>query len=333
MKRITLREVAKEAAVSVSTASSVINKSRFVSKDKKERVLEAIDKLSYNPNLIARSLKISSSNTIGMIFPDIENSFFISLIKKAEECAFKSGYNVILCNTNNDSEKEKQYIQLLKGKMVDGFILITSFKEKDYLEKAMAGEKVVYVDRYLGIIDEAVVKLDNVKGVRIAVKYLAGLGHKRIGYINIKPYINIGSERLEGYKKGLEESGIEFDPDLVKYSGFSIESSYKEMKELLSYENKPTAVIPVSNRITIGALKAIKNSGYKIPEDISVVGFDELVTGDLLTPPLTVVTQPAYNFGEVAIKKLIDKINGIEPDIKVINLEPILIKRDSCKRI
>jgi len=332
MRRMTLKDVAKEAGVSVSTVSSVINKSRFVDEEKRKKVLEAIEKVGYQPNLIARSLKVRNSKTIGMIFPDIENSFFISLIKEAEEFAFNSGYNVILCNTQNDPGKEKQYIKLLKGKMVDGFMVITSFKDKDYLERELAGEKVIYVDRYVGVKDETVVKLDNIKGAEMAVTYLASLGHKRIGYINIKPEINIGFERLEGYKKGLKKAGIPFNEDLVRYSGFSVESSYEKMKEILAQDNKPSAMFPISNRITIGVLKAIKDQNLKIPDDISVIGFDEIVTADLLTPSLTVVAQPAYEFGRISTKILIDKINGKEPEEDIINLEPELIIRESCRK-
>ena len=333
MKRPTLRDVAKEAKVSVSTVSSVINNSRYVDEDKKKRVLKAIEKVSYNPNLIARSLKIRNSKTIGMIFPDIENTFFISLIKKAEEFAFESGYNIILCNTQNNPGKEKIYIKLLKGKMVDGFLVITAFKEKDYLERELAGEKVVYVDRYVGVENEIVVKLDNAKGAEMAVSYLAGLGHRKIGYINVKPYITPGIERLDGYKKGLEKAGIPFDPDLVKYSGFSVESSYQKAKELLCQENRPTALLPISNRITIGALKALKDLGLKIPDDISIIGFDDIVMADLLAPSLTVIAQPAYDFGKIGIKILIDSIGGKEPVKRITNLEPKLIIRESCRKI
>ena len=268
-----------------------------------------------------------------MIFPDIENTFFISVIRKAEEFAFESGYNVILCNTQNNPDKEKLYIKVLKGKMVDGFLVITSFKEKDHLENALAGEKVVYVDRCVGVENEIVVKVDNSKGAKMAVDYLTGLGHKKIGYINVKPDITVGIERLEGYKLGLKKAGIPYDPDLVKYSGFSIESSYKKTKELLCQKNSPTALFPISNRIIIGALKAVKDLGLKIPEDISIIGFDDMVMADLLTPSLTVIAQPAYDIGKIGINTLIKKIHGKRLGKKITNLEPELIIRESCRKI
>lgn len=326
------RDVAKLASVSSATVSRYINSIGFISEDLKNRIAVAIEELNYQPNLIARSLKMRNSSTIGLIFPDIENTFFISLIKKAEEVAFESGYTVILCNTQNNPEKEKLYIRALKGKMVDGFIIITSFKSKEYLENALKGEKVVFLDRDVGM-NETVVKLDNVKGVEMAIEYLTGLGHKKIGYINVKPDITIGIERLEGYKSGLKNANIPFDHNMVKFSGFSIESSYEKTKELFSQKTQPTALIPISNRITIGALRALKDLKIKIPDDVSVVGFDDITTADLLSPPLTVIEQPAYNFGEVGIRILIEKINGNNNDKNIINLEPEIIIRESCKKI
>ena len=325
------RDVAKLAGVSSATVSRYINSVGFISEDIKKRIAIVIDELNYQPNLIARSLKMRNSNTIGFIFPDIENTFFISLIKKAEEVAFESGYTVILCNTQNNPEKEKLYIRALKGKMVDGFIIITSFKSKEYLEKALKGEKVVFLDRDVGM-NETVVKLDNARGIEMAVDYLTGLGHRKIGYINVKPDITIGIERLEGYNTGLKKAGIPYDQNLVKFSGFSIESSYEKTKELFSQKTQPTALIPISNRVTIGALRALKDLKIKIPDDVSVVGFDDITTADLLTPPLTVIEQPAYDFGEEGIKILIEKINGTDNGIRIINLEPEIVIRESCKK-
>ena len=328
-----IKDVAALAGISATTVSAYLNKTAPVNVKTAKRIKEAIEELDYKPNLIARSLKIRNSKTIGLIFPDIENTFFIKLIRKAEEVAFENGYTVILCNTQNKPDMEKLYIEVLKGKMVDGFLIITSFKDKGYLENILKGEKVVYVDRHVGIKNEIVLKLDNVKGLEMAVDYLVSLGHKRIGYINVKPDITVGIERLKGYKNSLKKANIPLIPDLLKFSGFSIESSYEKAKELLTQKNRPTALVSVSNRITIGALQAIKDLNLRIPDDISVVGFDDIITANILSPPLTVVDQPAYDFGKIGIDILINRINGKKVENRIIKLEPELIIRESCKKL
>jgi DNA-binding LacI/PurR family transcriptional regulator len=327
------RDVAKIAGVSSATISRYINNKGFISEGLKDRIAKAIEELCYRPNLVARSLKMRSSKTIGLIFPDVENTFFIGLIKKAEETAFDEGYNIILCNTGNDPEKEKLYLDVLKGKLIDGYIIITSFKDKNYLEKALESEKVVFLDRSIGINDETVIKLDNIKGAKLAVEYLTSLGHNKIGFVDVTTSISPGYERYEGYKLGLKQANIKLNKNFVKFSGFTIENGYKATLELFSQNDKPTALIPISNRLTIGTIKALKELNLKIPDDISIVAFDDLKTAELLSSPLTVISQPTYKFGEVGIKTLIKKINGKELKGKTIYFEPKLIIRESCKRI
>ena len=327
------RDVAKKVGISSATVSRYINNVGLISHELREKIAKAIIELDYQPNLVARSLKMKSSKTIGLIFPHIDNRFFIRLIKKAEEISFKEGYSVILCNTDNDIEKEKLYIDVIKGKLIDGFIVITSFKDKSYLESALKNEKVVYLDRDPGLPGQALIKLDNIKGAEMAVDYLTSLGHRRIGLLNVTTDITPGAERYEGYLKALKRKNIKPDKNLVKISDFTVKDSIVKANELLTMKERPSAILSISNLETIGTLKAIMKMSLKIPDDISIIGFDDLRTAELLSPPLTVIAQPEYEFGEVGIRTLLNKIKGKEIGGKVINLEPELIIRGSCRKI
>ncbi|MBD3306986.1 LacI family DNA-binding transcriptional regulator [candidate division KSB3 bacterium] len=330
---ITQREVAKEANVSTATVSRYINKSGYISPKVKRRIQRAITKLGYQPNLIARSLKIRSTRTIGLIFPAIENTFFISVVKSAEEIARKHNYNIILCNTENESDKEQADMEVLKGKLVDGYIVIPTVSNTSHLYDILAGEKVVFVDRSSGRDDEVLIKLDNMLGVKLAVEHLLQLGHRNIAAINIPTNTTPGYERYEGYRTTLAAQNIPLDEHFIQFADFSLESGYEKMKALLASAEKPTAVVPMSILTTLGALKAINEFGYAIPDDISLVGFDEFEYADLVHPPLTTVAQPAYEFGIKAVETLLKLMKGKRLRQKTIILQPRLIIRKSCKRL
>jgi len=328
----TLKDVAKLANVSIATVSIYVNNKGYISPEKRERIKKAIDELNYKPNLIARILKKKISKTIGIIFTGIENPFFSCLVENAEEVAFKSGYNVILCNTEEDPKKERIYIEILKERFIDGFVIIPAIKNSKQYE-ILKDEKVVFVDRSSGIKNEILIKLDNIMGVKIGIEYLISLGHKRIGVINLPTIMTTGFERFEGYKKELIDNGIELDKNLIKFAKFSIESSYEKTIELLKLEKRPTAIFLMSNLITIGALKAIKDSNLKVPNDISIICFDDFPASELIEPPITTITQPVKEIAILAMEVLIRIISGKRPRKKLNVLEPKLMIRKSCKNI
>jgi len=330
----TQKDVAKRADISVATVSRYINEKGYISPAVKERIRSAIEDLQYKPNLVARSLKMRSSNIIGLIFPDIENPFFISLIKKAEEVAQKNGYNVILCNTKNNPGKEAEYLEVLKGKQVDGYILIPSITTGSDIWKALRNEKVVFLDRAIDEGGECItVKLDNRKGVKIAIDCLAGLGHRRIGTITVPINITTGFERLEGYRTALSANNLRYDAALVRTADYTAENAYLHTQDLLAQSDRPTALLPMSGPTTVGALKAIKDAGLQIPRDISVIGFDEFEYAKLLNPPLSTIAQPAYEFGEKGIELLLRLLRGEEVSPTTVILDPIFMERDSCRGI
>lgn len=334
-RKSNIKDVAIKARVSATTISAYMNKSAPVNIKTAKRIEEAIKELDYKPNLIARSLKQRKSKTLGFVFPDIENPFFIRLIKKAEELAYSKGYNVILCITENEPEKEREYLETLKGKLVDGYIIIPTSSERGEEYTASLGEEnVIYIDRYSNMKDEVCVKLDNIKGSKIAIEYLIGLGHRKIGIINIPQEITPGVERFEGYKMALKENKIKFDPSFVKFADYSIESAYQKTKELLALKDKPTAIFSTGIMTSVGSLKYLRENNIKIPNDISFVGFDDLYDySELLMFKPTIIKQPVGKFADQAINILLKKIEGKKVKSRNIILEPEMIIRNSCKKI
>jgi DNA-binding LacI/PurR family transcriptional regulator len=331
-RRPTQNDVAEKARVSVATVSRYINHSGYISTDVRKRIGTAIAALGYRPNLVARTLKIRSSNTIGLIFPDIENPFFISLIRRAEEVAHKHGHSVILCNTENRPEKEREYLEVLRGKLVDGYLLIPTDSTTPALRDLLEGEKVVYLDRTAGPDPEAVtVMLDNKKAVTIAVSYMAHLGHERIGTIGVPLTVTTGLLRMRGYRAALRAVGRGVDESLIRCADYSAESAFRETRKLLSGKNRPTAILPLSGPTTIGALRAIRELHLKVPKDISIIGFDDFEYADLLDPPLTRIAQPAYEFGATGIELLLKLMKGETIPRKNVVLEPRLIIRGSVR--
>jgi DNA-binding LacI/PurR family transcriptional regulator len=330
----TQRDVARRASVSTATVSRFINQKGYISPLTSRRIDRAIQELRYKPNLLARSLKVRSSKIIGLIFPDIENPFFITLVETAEEVAQKYGYSVVLCNTKNTPVREIDHLEILKGKQADGYIIIPSITSGSALAELLKGEKVVLLDRSIECdAEHVVVKLNNAKGVGLAIDYLAGLGHTRIATILVPTNVTTGQERMVAYRTALRDKGLSYDPNLERNADFSVESAFQQTRELLALRDRPTALLPMSGPTTLGALKAIQESEIRVPDELSVIGFDEFQYAELLKPSLTTIAQPARQFGTMGIQILLQLLRGERPEPKTIVLDPILIKRDSCRSI
>jgi len=329
----TQKVVAKKANVSIATVSRYINKVGNISPEVKSRIEKAIREINYKPNLVARSLKLKSSKTIGLVFPDISNQFFIKLVRHAEEVAYHHGYNIILCITENKLDREKLYLDVLKGKLVDGFLIIPSSSVDSRRYEVLEGENVVFLDRSSGLADTILIKLDNELGVRLAIEHLLDLNHRRIGVISAPLEVSTGYERFEAYKLILAEYGIELQAEHTKFAGYSIESSYKKTLEVLRLTDRPTAIVTMCGPTTLGALKAIREANLTIPDDISIISFDDFESAALMNPPITVVSQPADEFGIRGAEILVNLINGRKPRPRQLNLEPELIIRESCKKL
>lgn len=305
-----IREVAKMANVSPSTVSRVLGGKVPVAEETKNKVLAAIAELNYRPNIVAQSLKGARFRSIGLIVPNVRSLVFPAAIRGIEDVAMKHGYIVVLCNTDEDSEQERAYIEGLRSRLVDGFIFSTA--RPDYKNiKALEAENfpMVLLIRQMGLSTNAVV-VDNFGGAYQATKYLISRGLKRIGLINGSLDIQLYQERFEGYKKAMEEGRLPLPDGAVLHGVYGWEDAYRETRRMLDDGIKVDAFFATNDPKAAGVMRAIKDSGLSIPQDISVMGFDNIDIAPLLDPPLTTVAQPFYKMGAKACEQLIRIIEG-----------------------
>lgn len=329
-RAVTMKDVAKRAGVSATTVSHVINKTRFVSKDVKARVLRAMEELSYQPNAIARSLKTRATQTIGLIISDIANPFFTGLVRGVEDVANSKGYNLILCNTDEKPEKERMYIHVLMQKQVDGIIMTPTGGNREYIAGLVKkGFPLVFVDRYLEDVEAPAVLVDNEEGACQAVEHLIMLGHTRIAIITGLRRTTI-VDRLKGYERALEKHGLVIDLGLIKAGSSSVDGGFEATLELLALDPRPTAIFPTNNLMTIGAMRALQSRGIRCPEDIAVVGFDDFEWASAFRPFFTTVSQPVYDEGKTAAEVLIAQMKGRKVAAGRTVLKSTLNVRESC---
>ncbi|MFV0366403.1 MAG: LacI family DNA-binding transcriptional regulator [Mangrovibacterium sp.] len=328
-----MNEVAKRAGVSIATVSRVLNNNESVNEDTRNKILAAIKELKYSPSRVAKRLrsKNGGGNMIGIMIPDISNPFYVEVLKGIESIAFEQGYVTIFCNFEQSEEKETAYLKILESEAIDGLIAASVNDVNPILERMLnAGLPVVCVDRDLKGVNVDLVQVDNEYGTYNAVSYLIKSGYKRIGYIGGLNTISTSKAREAGYCRALVESGLEVDESLVLDGDSSLESGASMAEQLLSLTNPPDALFCGNNLLTLGALKVINRRGIKVPEDIGIVGFDDMAWASSLNPPLTSVHQPAREIGRRAGDLLIQRIkNPNRPTAKIV-LETELRVRKSC---
>lgn len=328
--KVTLKDIADLANVSVATVSKIINnKDEEISEETRQRVKEIIARENYQPNILARSMITKRTNTLGLIIPDVRNLFFTDLVRGAEDFAYKHNYSILFCNTDDSIEKEMRYITTLLNKQVDGIVLVGSINRNKQLErKFRISVPVVTIDRDVNFkdISEKII-LENVTGAYKALEHLISLGHRKIMFLSGFLDTRVSQERLEGYSKALANHNIIIDESLIHIGSFSIEFGYKTIMKKGIPEGV-SAIFCGNDLIAFGAMKALKERGLKVPEDISVVGFDDIVFSSMITPELTTVRQPSYNLGRVAVKKLIEILENTSID-EDIELKLELIVRES----
>lgn len=325
----TIQDVAKKAGVSVATVSRVLNDSPAVSHEAKEKVMNAIKELNYHPNLLGRNLRRMETKMILALLPNVSNPFYARIVKGIEDVGHKNGYNVMLCNTDSDIKRERIYLELLKNKLSDGVIFMAPEMDKDELTLIGQNYPVVQCCEYKEGARVSHVSIDNFAAAYKAVKHLTGLGHRRIGMISSdKNFLSV-KQREAGYKKALQDEGIEFDENLVKYGDYGFKSGLRAAKQLLSMNLRPTAIFAISDIMAIGAIRAAKEAGLKVPEDVAVVGFDNISFASMYDPMLTTISQPKYDLGCVAMELLLKHINGKLSEPQNIILEHELIIRES----
>jgi len=325
----TIKDVAKRAGVSPSTVSRALSGKVPVDQETRKRVMEAVRALNYKPNILAKGLKEGRTNTIALIVPNISNPVFPAVARGVEDVARKHGFTVILCNTDEDIEAEKDYVEKLQKRWVDGFIFATAREESHHiLQLKENGFPVVLVVRHMGQAVDAVV-IDNYRSSFEAVKYLLDTGHRKICIVSGDTSLTLYKERLEGYKHALQAAGLLIMPELVLDVAGRDDTGYEAIMALLKKGILPDAVFATSDPRAISAIRAIKDCGLSVPDDVSVVGFDDLDISPFLDPPLTTVSQPLYEMGARAARRLIDMINGEkheQPKVELVKANLVIRK-------
>ncbi len=333
---ITIKDIAKEARVSIASVSRVINnKSEGVSEETRKRILNIMEKHNYIPSNLARGLVTKKTNIIGLVLPDIINPFFPGIVRGVEDAANKYGYNIILCNTDDDKEKERTYIQILKEKCVDGIIYTSALKATNKNIELLKDYNIPFVsmDRAIDFEDIPFICTNGEEGMFKIVEYIVKNGHRDIAYIAGTKGAPSNHSRLEGYIKALKEYGIPINQDIIKYGDYKLEGGQLCMKELLDSNIKFTAVACENDLMAIGALEILNNRKIRVPKEISITGYDDIFLTNVTCPKITTVAQPIYEMGFNAVELLTKIINKEKITNHKIVLEPKLIIRDSvCKR-
>jgi DNA-binding LacI/PurR family transcriptional regulator len=328
----TIKDVAQRAGVSPTTVSYVLNKSRFVSPETEARVRQAIKELNYQPDHVARSLRAKRTMTVGMLVSDIANPFYADVVRGAQDVLSDKHYSLILCNTDEAPERELSTLQVLIQKKVDGLIVVATGANVEPLREASnAGISIVLVDRQLPGNWLDTVLVDDERGAYEAVWHLLQLGHRQIGAIIGKIGISTTDNRRRGYEAALRDFGVPVDPALIQTGHSTIQGGIAAAHALLDHRPRPTAIFAANNLMTVGVFLALKERGLRCPEDLAVVGFDDMVWLSAFTPGLTTVAQPNYELGKRAAELLLDRLTGHPPESpRLVTLPPKLIVRESC---
>ena len=328
----TIRDVAERAGVSATTVSHVLNRTRRVDAGTVARVTRAIDELGYRPNAVARSMRHGQTYTIGVVIPDVSNPFFADLARAIEDLTFAGGYSAIFCNSDGDEGKEGRYLDMLLSKQVDGLLLISAGQSSERLRRVVeTGPPMVIVDRELDDLGVSQVMVDNHEGGRLAGRYLVGLGHRRIGVIVGPDILRPSARRLDGFRAELAVVGADLSDDLITRGSFRSREGRTAMRSLLRLPERPTAVFAENDLMAFGAMGAIHDAGLRIPDDISIMGFDDVAFSELSTPGLTTVSQPLPQVAATAMRLLFERLRDRTlPPTRVV-LPVSLVERSSCR--
>lgn len=308
---VTIKDIAREVGVSPSTVSRALSDSPLISQATKERVHTVAKRLGYERNELARALVKGSSEAIGLVVPDITNPFFADIARGVGEVAHAFGYGVILCNTAESLERGLNYIRLLRRKRVDGLI-ITNATRNDPVAKQLVSSKTpfILVSRLWEGIETSYVTGDDYYGARQAVEHLIALEHKRIGFIGGPAAVQSSNDRMQAYRTVLQEHGIAPQEEWIRYAGFTQQAGREAGKRMLSLTVRPTAIFAANDVTALGVLEAAEDLGLRVPEDLSLVGYDNISYAALPRIQLTTVAQPAFEMGKIATEWLISTLAG-----------------------
>lgn len=326
----TIKEIAKRASVSAATVSHVINNTRYVSDEVRARVDAAVATLGYVPNAVARSLRMRGTQTLGMMIPNICNNFFAELVRAVEDECYRQGYSLILCNSEDDPAKQIAYLRILMSKRVDGLVVISTGRDDDLCGLlATTWLPLVIVDREIEGVTADLVEVDHEHGGYLAARHLLDLGHRNIAAIAGPSDLVVSKQRIFGFERALREAGIPHRGDYLVHANFTTQGGYEAVRRLLALAKRPTAVFACNDLLALGAIHAMREARLKVPEDLSVVGFDDIALAAFVSPRLTTIRQPKQRIGELAAQLLIGRIKGQRDEVCRKVLEPELSPGDT----
>ncbi|HZR56153.1 MAG TPA: LacI family DNA-binding transcriptional regulator [Terriglobales bacterium] len=327
-----MKHIAKRAGVSLGTVSNVINNTTPVKENLRRKVAEAIQELQYHPSRLAQGFRRNQTTILGMIIPDITNPFFPAVVRGVEDVAYQHSYRLMLCNADNDPSKEIEYLKELRSYRMAGLILIPSIMSEinALTDLEVDDVPVVCIDRRPTKWKGDSVTVNNAKGTEEATCYLLEMGHRSIAIITGPLNLASAIGRLDGFRTAMRSHEVIVNPEYIQEGRFDRASGYEKMKVLLSRRSLPTAVIAGNDLIALGALAAIREAGLNCPDDISIIGFDDLEISEFTNPPLTTVAQPGYQMGAKGVGLLLQRLKSSDPKPENVILMPELKVRHSA---
>ncbi|BBU40530.1 catabolite control protein A [Aeribacillus pallidus] len=333
MNNVTIYDVAREANVSMATVSRVVNGNPNVKPTTRKKVLEAIERLGYRPNAVARGLASKKTTTVGVVIPDVSSTFYSELARGIEDIATMYKYNIILSNSDQNKEKELHLLNTLLGKQVDGIVFMSGNITEEHVEEFKRSPvPIVLASTFDENNELPSVNINYEQAAYDAVKFLIDKGHKHIAYVSgpMEEPVN-KVKKLKGYIRALEEAGIKYDEQFVVEGDYSYESGIEAFDKVLELSPKPTAIFVGTDEMALGVIHAAQDNGYEIPKDFDVVGFDNTRLATMVRPRLTTVVQPSYDIGAVAMRLLTKLMNKEEVDNHIVELPHRIEIRQSTK--
>jgi LacI family transcriptional regulator len=332
--QVTIKQVAEKAGVSTATISRVLTGRGYVSPERRQIVLEAVKELNYQPDRAARNLRRGASQIIGIVISDLQNPFFTSLIRGIEQTIEEDNFTLLLSNTDEDPRRENMQLRTLQAERVSGIVIAPCRPESEMLRKLAAQHMpIVLIDRNLARPKLDTVTVRNQEAACEAVQHLVSIGHKRIAWISGPERVSTAAERQQGFLEGIQAAGLSIPEAYIQIGDFRQESGYQAMQRLLELPAPPSAVLVGNNLMTLGALQAIHEDCLSIPQDMAIIGFDDMPWAASLQPPLTVIAQPTFEMGVTAARLLLDRI--VNPDLPTRNVildTRLIVRASSCSK-
>lgn len=327
--KATIHSVAREAGVSIATVSKVINRTGSISEQTRKKVLEAMNKLDYHRDAAAASLRGKRTKVVGLLVPDVSNPFYADIVRSIEDRSRELGFTVMICNTDNEAEKEKMYVSLLISQRIDGLVVASAFRSTGLLEELMGqGIPIVLIASEIPKLSINTVTVDDYKGGYLAASYLLSLGHRKMAII--AENIRSNKPRMAAFKDAMQEAGLRLPDSYVIQTEARVQKGYESAKQLFSLQERPTAIFACNDLLAAGVMQAAKEAGVNIPQDLSVVGFDNTVFSTTTSPMLTTVSQPIKEMGAKVVELLVEEMEAPASFKKRLLFSPELVIRQSA---